>query len=282
LQKFLNFRRQAILFAIVITVGIALFVGTNPRAVVGIIVIGLALAWPLGSDNRLILISISIFGFVIALSPFFQSYLHHKSQVNSYIESTKIFERNLERLTWKYPVYTIIGDASKEKRIEHEEVEDVYQFSYALKRMGYNDSEVESAKADLLKKWDEFRMNRRFSIEFPVKIESAGNPSNISYALEHPVLDDFTDSKQLFFQGRPNWYARAVASGIDVKRLDSSERPDEEPAAFDAWRTLYTKPLLSGCGLALGIYGLLVLAVRVHSGVPPTGARAASGSPMGR
>jgi hypothetical protein len=196
-----------------------------------------------------------------------RSFLEYRHAVKESAEDEARFERDMKRLMWKYPIYTIIGDPSPGKHTVNQQVEDVYQFSYALKQMGYTDSEVENAKSELSKNWNDFRVNGRFAVEFPVKVQSSkGVPSNVVYSLEHEISDDVTDSYQSFFERRPLWYEKAVAYGIDVGRLEYSEKPRARPSRFNFVRVFFSQPWLTYGGLALVLYGM-VASTMVHRAI---------------
>src|SRR5260370_9847826 len=100
----LNRRHKAALFLTLLTAGGLLVWGASAKQTAGAVLIGLTFAWALGSNSRLVHLSLVILGLALALGPVVKGWYDLRNEMKMYCESVAEFERRIPDLAKQYPV----------------------------------------------------------------------------------------------------------------------------------------------------------------------------------
>jgi hypothetical protein len=101
----LNRRHKVTLFLTVVLAGIAALSGGKMMEVVGILLLGLALAWALGSDSRVVHWLFLSLGALLACGTVGLAWLIHQSDTNLYAKKVADFEQRIPELAKEYPLH---------------------------------------------------------------------------------------------------------------------------------------------------------------------------------
>ena len=96
--------QQAALVLTVLNVGVMLVSGANWRLSLGILFLGLMLAWTIGSDNRLLHYLCLVVGIAALVTPACLSWRQHRLAVQEFDRNVQRFEANIPRLAQRYPL----------------------------------------------------------------------------------------------------------------------------------------------------------------------------------
>jgi hypothetical protein len=103
----LNRRHKVTLFLTVLLAGIAALNGAKMMQVVGILLLGLALAWAFGSDSRVVhwlFLSVGVF---LACGTVGLAWLIHQRDTNIYAQKVAAFEQRIPELAKEYPLHKV-------------------------------------------------------------------------------------------------------------------------------------------------------------------------------
>jgi len=103
----LNRRHKVALFLTVLLAGIAALNGAKMMQVVGILLLGLALAWAFGSDSREVHRLFVALGALLACGTAGLGWLIHQSDTNLYARKLAAFEQRIPELAKEYPLHKV-------------------------------------------------------------------------------------------------------------------------------------------------------------------------------
>ncbi|HVO61415.1 MAG TPA: hypothetical protein VMT53_10805 [Terriglobales bacterium] len=101
----LNRRHKVTLFLTLVLAGIAAVSGTKMMEVVGILLLGLALAWAFGSDSRVVHWLFLSFGVLLACGTVGLAWYVHQRDTNLYAKEVAAFEQRIPELAKEYPLH---------------------------------------------------------------------------------------------------------------------------------------------------------------------------------
>jgi hypothetical protein len=101
----LNRRHKVTLFFTLALAGIAALNGAKMMEVVGILLLGLALAWALGSDSRVVHWLFLSLGLLLTCLTVGGAWLIHQSDTNLYAGQVAAFEQRMPELAKEYPLH---------------------------------------------------------------------------------------------------------------------------------------------------------------------------------
>lgn len=232
----LNRRHKAILFLTLLAAGSSLVVEANLRISFGIVLLGIAFAWALGSDSRLVHCLFFVTGVLLAAYPVWVDW----SNSREYELRLDEFERKIPRLAKAHA----FDPHSKNWKITSKT-----ELEHLMERLGYEEEERQSAIQNTYKQWTAGELNDRVTVKFPAK---RGGVSDVDAQI---ILTP------KFFEPAPRWYADAVAAGVDMTKVPESKKPGQAPQSivFDAMPIIF----FLGPGVLLIAIGLgLVLAIK--------------------
>jgi hypothetical protein len=100
----LNRRRKVTLFLTVVLAGIAALNSAKMMQVVGILLLGLALAWAFGSNSRVVHWLFLSLGALLACGIVGLGWYVHQSDTNLYAQRVAAFEQRIPELAKEYPL----------------------------------------------------------------------------------------------------------------------------------------------------------------------------------
>src|ERR1019366_4266745 len=103
----LNRRHKVTLFLTVLLAGIAALNSAKMMEVVGILLLGLALAWAFGSDSRVVHWLFLSLGALLACGTVGLAWLIHQSDTNLYAQKVAAFEQRIPELAKEYPLHKV-------------------------------------------------------------------------------------------------------------------------------------------------------------------------------
>jgi uncharacterized membrane protein YqjE len=101
----LNRRHKVTLFLTVLLAGIAALNGAKMMQVVGILLLGLALAWAFGSDSRVVHWLFLSLGVLLACGTVGLGWYVHQSDTDLYAQKVAAFEQRIPELAKEYPLH---------------------------------------------------------------------------------------------------------------------------------------------------------------------------------
>jgi hypothetical protein len=102
--------QQAALILTLLSVGVMLVSGANVQLSLGVLLLGLTVAWTVGSDNRLLHYLCLMVGLAALVTPVGLSWRQHGLSAQEFSRSVQEFEANIPRLAQRYPLSARCGD----------------------------------------------------------------------------------------------------------------------------------------------------------------------------
>ena len=103
----LNRRHKVTLFLTVLLAGIAALNGAKMMQVVGVLLLGLALAWAFGSDSRVVHWLFLSLGLLLTCLTVGGAWYIHQSDTNLYAQKVAAFEQRIPELAKEYPLHKV-------------------------------------------------------------------------------------------------------------------------------------------------------------------------------
>ncbi len=232
----LNRRHKAILFLTLLAAGSSLVGEVNLRISFGIVLLGFAFAWALGSDSRPVHYLFILLGVLLAAGPVWNDW----SNCRDYDLRIQEFEQKIPRLAKAYA----FDPGGKNLKITSKT-----ELEHLMERLGYEEEERQNGLQSMYKQWTAGELNDRFTVNLPAK---RGGVSDVDAQI---ILTP------KFFEPVPRWYADAVGAGVDMTKVPESEKPGQAPPSriFDTASIVF----FLGPGVLLIAIGLgLVLAIK--------------------
>jgi hypothetical protein len=98
----LNRRHKGVIFIALMGAGVSLVAGASLGNGLGVILLGIAFAWVVGSDYRSVHVALLLSGIIAAFAPVLTDWYQHRSKIASYRESVALFESNIPRFAQLY------------------------------------------------------------------------------------------------------------------------------------------------------------------------------------
>jgi hypothetical protein len=124
----LNRRHKAALFLTLLAAGALLVWGAGAKQTAGGVLLGLAFAWALGSNNRLVHLSFVAVGLILGIGPALRDWYDHRSETRKYRESVAEFERRIPDLAKQYPAFSLSVLMPKKPRLKADIFDPVAEF----------------------------------------------------------------------------------------------------------------------------------------------------------
>jgi hypothetical protein len=232
----LNRRHKAILFLTLLAAGSSLVGEVNLRISFGIVLLGFAFAWALGSNSRPAHYLFILLGVLLAAGPVWNDW----SSRRDYELRVQEFEQYIPRLARAYAFDPHGKNLNVISKVE---------LDHLMEHLGYEEEARRNAIKVLHKQWNAGELDDRFTVNLPAK---RGGVSDVDAQI---ILTP------KFFEPVPRWYADAVAAGVDMTKVPESEKPGQAPPSriFDAGSIIF----FLGPGVLLIVIGLgLVLAIK--------------------
>ncbi len=132
----LNGRQKTALFFVLVAAGFNLLGERSLRSTLGIMLLGLAVAWAIGSRNRLVHASLLLSGISLLVGPVLLDWRHQLGQVADYKKQVELFESKVPQLAELYP----------SPKLVRKDIQAVIQIKQRLEKNG----DTRAAKVDIL------------------------------------------------------------------------------------------------------------------------------------
>ena len=99
----LNRRHKAGLFLVLIAAGLSLLFEASAKQAAGITLLGIAIAWAVGSNSQLVHWVFAALGAVLMLAPLCYDWYDHHGATKGYKSTVSAFERRIPELAKQYP-----------------------------------------------------------------------------------------------------------------------------------------------------------------------------------
>lgn len=287
--------QQAVLILTLLSVGIMLVSGANWRLSLGMLLLGLTLAWTVGSDNRLLHYLCLMVGVAALVTPACLSWRQHRLAVREFDRSVQEFEANVPRLAQRYPLSARCGDlldqitaadypagqvenktsgvidlsaglvaegASPQYEVVGEEeiipLSSVSEMNALLTQMGYPERERDGIKVRIARDLDSYGLS-------DLVLPCFSHPeSKVDFKVAAPVGGAFLGD-------RPVWFTNAVSKGVNATAVPANEKPGAQPPPFRVLPAFWSLPLVSFLGFVIGSTGGANLTRLRRKGAPMTG-----------
>lgn len=239
-----NPRHKAALVLTLLATGASLIVGFDTKQVVGIVLLGLAFAWLLGSNSLLVHSLFVVAGLGLATGPIWWDWQKYHAEAKSYHASVAYFESKIPELATEYPEPVGLGPVGGEDAVI---VSKDFVPKYKM-----DASHVAAAKQAGVKL---YRFIPLPGSDFPYLAISLVTPKEkVSDRLskDYPTLS--------------KWECDALAAGVDVWSVP--ETPGAQPDLFTLRRAVALNWILVTCGSLSALVGVgTMLGVRLRSSV---------------
>jgi len=260
----LNQRHKAALFLTLLATGVSLVLGVAAKQTAGIVLLGFAFAWALGSNNRLVHALFIAIGLILAIGPVFKDWYGQRNEMKEYRKSVADFEQRIPELAKHYPSY--VGLASKGEGQDVKGLEDIRVDRAAAKsspksqHIKLPDGSYGEFPADAKDQEIIVAVEKRFPGTFDryMKMPDAKywmislTPKDGADAQARRVRTKFAEQ----FPNYPQWHIDALLGGVDVDVVPSYEEPGPQPEPFSVSVALTTNWMFDLPGLLLSIIGL--------------------------
>ena len=261
--------QQAALILTLLSVGVMLVSGANMQLSLGVLLLGLTLAWTVGSDNRLLHYLCLIVGVAALVTPAGLSWRQHRLSAQEFSRSVQEFEANIPQFAQRYPLNagcptppepqsndhpshppSQVGDrkgdlldfvAEEEQVISINNSTELYA---VLTQMDYPEGEKESIEERIAKDLDSKKIERA-----GWALPCLSNPES----KVHFQISSTTGSE--FLACLPPWFMNAVSKGVNVTAVPANEKPGTQPPPFRVLPALWSLPLVSFLGVVIGSTG---------------------------
>jgi hypothetical protein len=292
----LNRRHKAVIFATALVCGLALVYGISALQAVGIALLGLAAAWLLGSDSRIIHAALVVTGLALLGGPVIFDYGKHRDSKARYDLAVRNFESRLPALAEDYhhqmTEIRVWGAATADiakpsyddfdVKAKSFKVANACELDRLLLHLGYDASarekEISSKRFPLengavpvlsgsglpeLAGYLEYEAHEPpKSQENVVAMAKALESTSRSHFRTPSIYVEITDEKNFFAQV-PKWYADAVAADVLVGTLPEDQLPGPAPGPFSILASAKNRFVLTLPGAVLVCVGLgLIIGVQ--------------------
>lgn len=226
----LNRRHKTALFLTLLAAGTSLLIGADVKQACGVALLGLAFAWALGSNNRVVHALFIAIGVLLAAGPLPLDWNTHQEQASSYQEQLADFERKIPDMAKSYPIVDPMAPSRVPSGLMLSRQELANQVKNSLP--SYRKLPDKAAVDAFLKKYPMWET---------ILLEGESGPSKNS----------------------PKWWNDAFDAGVNVAALGSSQVPGNPPAAFTLSESLSKNWMIEAPGVVLMLIGVgLVLEVK--------------------
>lgn len=282
----LNRRHKAVIFATVLTLGLALIEGVSARQSLGIALVGMAMTWAVGSDSRLLHAGFLAVGAVLVAGPMVVDYQQYRESKTRYDLAVSDFEKRLPALShdngmtedWAWAKATMNlakpADDDADVRVKSFKVANVAELDRLLDHLGYTSSQKEFEEALIRASLVDHTLSDYYEIEALKAPKSQANVvgliglvmlQNRGTHFRDPSIYIHVTNRDVsqFFAPVPEWYKDAVAADVNVGALSKDQLPGPAPGAFSVWRSAKNEFMFSLPGAILVCLGLgLLVGVR--------------------
>lgn len=112
----LNSRHKAVFFLTLLVAGASLLLQAEAKQIAGIVLLGLAFAWAVGSDRRIVHYVFVFCGVISAGGPLLRDWYIYRAQRRIYSQQVADFQRKIPELVKEYPVAAWPGDLHSERK----------------------------------------------------------------------------------------------------------------------------------------------------------------------
>ena len=240
----LNKRHKVAFCLTLLAAGTSLLFGIAAKQTVGIVLLGVAFAWALGSDSLLVHSLFIVAGLSLATGPVLWDWQKYRAEAKSYHASVAYFESRIPELATQYPEPVGLGPVGGEDAVIVSK-----DFVPKFKMDASHLAAANQAEVKL------YRFIPLPGSDFPYLAISLTTPTD--KVSDHLCKDYPTLSK---------WECDALAAGVDVWSVP--ETPGAEPDLFTLRRAVARNWILVTCGSLLALVGVgTILAVRLRSGL---------------
>jgi hypothetical protein len=291
--------QQAALILTLLSVGVMLVSGANMQLSLGVLLLGLTLAWTVGSGNRLLHYLCLIVGVAALVTPVGLSWRQHRLSAQEFSRSVQRFEANIPRLAQRYPLnvacptahdFGFVPDPATEP---HSNDHSGPSHSHPPSKLGGREGDLLDQVAE-----EEQVISINNSTELYAVLTQMGYPENEKESIEVRIAKDL-DSKKIgradwvfpclsipeskvdfqissatgkeFLEFLPPWFMNAVSKGVNVTSVPANEKPGAPPSEFRVLPAFWSLPLVSFLGIVIGATGGANLTRLRRKGAPMTG-----------
>lgn len=255
----LNRRHKVALFLTVLLAGIAALNGAKMMQVIGILLLGLALAWAFGSDSRVVHWLFLSVGVLLACGTVGLAWLIHQSDTNQYAQKVAAFEQRIPELAKEYPLHKVRPSAMDRPSHEWDAQGNPVQTNGQI----ILDKDLEPylvknpKKGAVYRVPEELRPEQGFVYDLPQLFGVTMPDGHVRY---FAYKRDPYYQLEFFLWGKTQkMWNEAWVAGLDLSEVPSDELPGDPPKTpwehDDWWFVVFGGVILFalGFGLILGI-----------------------------
>lgn len=222
----LNRRHKTALFLTLLAAGTSLLMGADMKQAGGIVLLGVAFAWALGSSNRIVHAMFITIGLFLVVAPFVFDWYAQRERAAAYQQEVADFEERIPEMARSYPI--------------------VDPQNLAAAPTGLMLSRAELA--------------HQIKIKFPAYKKLSDKAAVDAFLRKYPMWETIlVDSDTGPSQTSPSWWNDAFSAGVNVAALPASQLPGTPPQAFRLDRSLDKHWAIQMPGLVLMMIGLGLL-----------------------
>jgi hypothetical protein len=265
----LNRRHKAALFANLIAAGASLVSGANLKTGLGIILLGVAFTWAIGSDSRLVHSLLLACGLLIVIGSLLYDWHAHREQARAYQDNVAEFERSIPDLSTRYPLLPYDVECPDQQMGPGSRPADLPDEFVPLKQPDgsyryYPENEFPDGDPPT-----GLRLTRKqLAQAIKIKDHACGTSENenvVNHFLDrYPRWRTALVENEASENSPPKWYAEAVAAGVNMTAVSDYEKPDP-PEPHRLWQCVTNGWVLIVPGVILSFIGVGLL-----FGVRPT------------
>ena len=292
LSRFSRYQ-QATLVLTLLSVGVMLVAGANWRLSLGILLLGLTLAWAIGSVNRLLHYVCLIAGLATLVTPACLGWRQHRLAVREFDRSVQEFEVNIPQLAQRYPLSAGCPVAPELQPNDQVNIDprgpasDKAKASSGITVLGEEDLPVAQAGDKtssgfplVLGEVPFIPINN--STELYAVLTQMDYPEGEKDSIKARIAKDLDSKKNgradlmlpclsnpesevdfqisaatgsEFLEFLPPWFMDAVVKGVNVTSVPANEKPSTQPAEFRVLPAFWSMPLVSFLGIVIGSIG---------------------------
>ncbi len=234
------------MFLTLLAAGVSLVFGAGQSA--GIVLLGLAFAWILGSNSRIVHWLLVGLGLALLAGPIGLDWRSHRQASKRYESNVAAFEHRIPELAKEYPAADTKLTAEQTETLRAYNTMTETQFAHWLKSrypelQKYGDHEVAEGVLKRLPKRPSY-----ISLPLPDGRHAHFPVDTTNAVIRAAIAREFPQT--------PGWYLDALAARVDVAGVPGDEKPGNPPEPFKLWRAVTESWIFEAPGVLLFCVGL--------------------------
>jgi hypothetical protein len=256
----LSKRHKVALFLTLLAAGTSLVFGVAAKQTAGIVLLGVAFAWALGSNSRVVHVAFIIGGLLLAIGPVLKDWYVQRSEMKEYRESVADFERRIHDLPKLPKPNAEISHRLAEQQPKRSNSDSDFQYIF-LPDGRYGKFRADATDEQIVSKIEElfpgtFNDRKPTDSLFRFVALPDGNylkapPTMLDEKLRAEVAKNFPVL--------PRWEIDARLAGVDLDGVLSSELPRLEPDPYSLKLSMVTNWMFGLPGGLLSVIGISLL-----------------------